>query len=107
MEEIFVWIRGIYEAATGIARSSFWRFVIEWRYVCEMDREEMEAEIERLIPGLEYTLDQIYSWMSAAKGTTDIAERMLNEKFDMLSANLVSRVNPFPSTSTSPSSDGS
>jgi len=65
------------------------------------DREEVEAEIERLMPGLEYTLDQIYSWMSAAKATTDIAERVLNEKFDILGANLASRVNPFPSTRNS------
>jgi len=36
--------------------------------------------------------------MSAAKATTDIAERVLNEKFDILGANLASRVNPFPST---------
>ena len=65
------------------------------------DREEVEAEIEGFMPGLEYTLDQIYSWMSAAKATTDIAERVLNEKFNILCANLASRVDPFPSTSNS------
>jgi len=57
-----------------------------------IDREKMEAEIQRLLPSLEFTIDELYSRTSAAKTTTDIAERMLNERYDLLNSNLASRL---------------
>jgi kinetochore protein Mis13/DSN1 len=59
-----------------------------------VDREKLEAEIQRLLPSLEFTIDELYSRTSAAKTTTDIAERVLNERFDFLNSNLASRIDP-------------
>jgi kinetochore protein Mis13/DSN1 len=64
-----------------------------------MDREKLEADIQQLLPGLEFTIDELYSRTSAAKMTTDIAERMLNERFDFLNSNLASRIDPLGSAS--------
>lgn len=61
-----------------------------------LTREEMEAELKRRLPALEYKIDQIFSFASAARATTNIAEKALNERFDIISANLTSRMNPFP-----------
>ncbi|KAF8972269.1 hypothetical protein BDZ97DRAFT_1752852 [Flammula alnicola] len=61
-----------------------------------LSREEMEAELKRRLPSLEYKVDQIFSFASAARVTTNIAEKALNERFDIISANLTSRMNPFP-----------
>lgn len=63
-----------------------------------LTREELEAEIKRRMPSLEYKIDQIYSFASAARATTNIAERALNERFDTISATLSSRLTPFPPT---------
>lgn len=61
------------------------------------DREKLEAEIQRLLPSLEFTIDQLYSRTHAAKMTTDITERMLNERFAILTSNLASRIDPLSS----------
>lgn len=71
------------------------------------DREELERETQQLMRNLEYETDQIYSWTCAAKATTDIAERMLDERFSILTANLTSRVKPFPSSGEPPPASGS
>ncbi|KAF9475965.1 hypothetical protein BDN70DRAFT_883059 [Pholiota conissans] len=63
-----------------------------------LTRDEMEAELKRRLPSLEYKIDQIFSYASAARATTNIAEKALNERFDIISANLASRTNPFPPT---------
>ncbi|KDR68567.1 hypothetical protein GALMADRAFT_146221 [Galerina marginata CBS 339.88] len=59
-------------------------------------REEMEAELKQRLPDVEYKVDQIFSYASAARTTTNIAERALNERFDALNAYLTSRINPRP-----------
>ena len=61
-----------------------------------LNREEMEAEIKHRLQSLEYKVDRIFSFTSAARTTTNIAEKALNERFDILTANLTSRINPFP-----------
>ncbi|KAF9533998.1 Mis12-Mtw1 protein family-domain-containing protein [Crepidotus variabilis] len=64
-----------------------------------VSREELEDDINCLMPSLEYKVDQIHTWANAARSTTNIAERMLNERFDILSAHLAARVNPLTPTS--------
>jgi len=71
------------------------------------DREELDRESQQLMLSLEYETDQIYAWTCAARVATNIAERMLDEKFRILSANLTSRVNPFPSSGEGPPAGGS
>ena len=71
------------------------------------DREELDRETQQLMLGLEYETDQIYAWTCAARVATNIAERMLDERFRILSANLTSRVNPFPSSGEPPPAGGS
>ena len=61
-----------------------------------LNREEMEAEIKHRLQSLEYKVDRIFSFTSATRTTTNIAEKALNERFDILTANLTSRINPFP-----------
>jgi kinetochore protein Mis13/DSN1 len=61
-----------------------------------LNREEMEAEIKHRLQSLEYKVDRIFSFTSAARTTTNIAEKALNERFDILTANPTSRINPFP-----------
>ena len=68
-----------------------------------LSREEAEEEIKRRLPTLEFKVDQIHGWVAAARATTNIAEKMLNQRFDLLSANLTSRVNPFPAADSSAS----
>ncbi|KAF8805336.1 hypothetical protein BYT27DRAFT_7258448 [Phlegmacium glaucopus] len=58
---------------------------------------EMEAELDkRLGSALEFKIDQIFSYVSAARATTYIAEKALNERFDIIASNLKSRLNPHP-----------
>ncbi|KIM40720.1 hypothetical protein M413DRAFT_446110 [Hebeloma cylindrosporum] len=61
-----------------------------------LNREEMEAEIKHRLQSLEYKVDRIFTFTSAARTTTNVAEKALNERFDILTANLTSRINPFP-----------
>lgn len=61
-----------------------------------LTREELDAEIKRRLPTLEFKIDQLFSFASSARATTDIAEQALNERFDILAANLASRLAPFP-----------
>lgn len=61
-----------------------------------LTREELDAEIKRRLPTLEFKIDQLFSFASSARATTDIAEKALNERFDVLAANLASRLAPFP-----------
>ncbi|KAH9484233.1 Kinetochore protein mis13 [Psilocybe cubensis] len=56
-----------------------------------MSRSDIEAELKRRLPELEYKVDQIFAFVSAARMTTNIAEKALNERFDLLSAKLASR----------------
>jgi kinetochore protein Mis13/DSN1 len=72
-----------------------------------LDRREMEAEIKQRLPSLEYKVDRIFSMVSAARTATDIAEKALNERFEILTANLTSRIKPFPQTGEVPGSAGS
>lgn len=51
------------------------------------ERGKVEEEISRLLERLEYTVDRLYSQTNAAKTTSDIAERMLNERFEVLTWN--------------------
>jgi len=60
-----------------------------------LSQEEAEEEIKRRLPNLEFKVDQIHGWVASARATTSIAEKMLNRRFDLLSANLTSRINPF------------
>lgn len=57
-----------------------------------MSRSDMEAELKRRLPQLEYNVDQIFAFVSAARTTTNVAEKALNERFDLLSASLASRM---------------
>lgn len=59
--------------------------------------DEIEAELDkRLGPALEFKIDQIASFVNAARATTYIAEKALNERFDIIASNLKSRLNPHP-----------
>ena len=59
--------------------------------------DEIEAELEkRLGSALEFKVDQIFSFVNAARVTTCIAEKALNERFDIIASNLKSRLNPHP-----------
>ncbi len=60
-----------------------------------LDREKMEEEIKQRFSNVEYKIDYIFSRLNAARTTTNVAERMLNERFDILSTNLTSRIRPF------------
>ncbi|PPQ83326.1 hypothetical protein CVT25_003965 [Psilocybe cyanescens] len=57
-----------------------------------MSRSDMEAELKRRLPDLEFKVDQIFTYVSAARTTTNIAEKALNERFDLLSTTLTSRM---------------
>ncbi|CAA7269447.1 unnamed protein product [Cyclocybe aegerita] len=72
-----------------------------------LNREELEAEIKSRMPGLEFKVDQIYTFANAARATTNIAEKALNERFDVLSANLASRTRPILSSGDSGGTEGS
>ena len=61
-----------------------------------MSHEEMEAELKRRLPELEYKVDQIFSYASAARTMVNIAEQALNERYDLLSSALTSRISPYP-----------
>ncbi|KAF8150159.1 Mis12-Mtw1 protein family-domain-containing protein [Crassisporium funariophilum] len=61
-----------------------------------MSRDEMEAELKRRLPDLEFKIDQIFTFASAARATTNIGEKALNERYDIISAHLASRLNPHP-----------
>jgi len=70
--------------------------------------DEMEAELDkRLGSALEFKIDQIFSFVSAARATTYIAEEALNERFDIIASNLQSRSNPHPHPPIADSSSGS
>ena len=70
--------------------------------------DEIETELDkRLGSALEFKIDQIFSFINAARATTYIAEKALNERFDIIASNLKSRLNlhhphphPPPSAST-------
>lgn len=57
-------------------------------------KASMEAEIKARLGDVHYKVDQIFSYVSAARTTVNIAEKALNERFDILSSNLASRMNP-------------
>ena len=71
--------------------------------------DEIEAKLsKRFGSTLEFKVDQIYSFISTARATTRIAEKALNQRFDIIASNLKSRLNPHPHPSTdSSSSSGS
>ena len=59
--------------------------------------DEIGAELDkRLGSTLEFKIDQIFSFINAARATTYVAEKALNEKFDIIASNLKSRLNPYP-----------
>ena len=69
--------------------------------------DELEAELDKRIgDALEFKIDQISSFISAARATTYIAEKALNERFDIIASNLKSRLNLHrgPSASADPGS---
>ncbi|KAF8910480.1 Mis12-Mtw1 protein family-domain-containing protein [Gymnopilus junonius] len=61
-----------------------------------MSHEEMEAELKRRLPDLEFKVDQIFSYASTARTMVNVAEEALNERYDLLSAALTSRISPYP-----------
>ena len=59
--------------------------------------DKIEGELDkRLGSALEFKIDQIYSFINAARVTTYITEKALNERFDIIASNLKSRLNPHP-----------
>jgi len=59
--------------------------------------DEIEAELDkRLGSALEFKIDRIFSFVNAARAKTYIAEKALNERFDIIASNLKSRLNPHP-----------
>ena len=59
---------------------------------------EIGAELDKRFGStLEFKVDQIFSFINAARATTHIAELALNERFDIVASNLRSRLNPYPS----------
>jgi kinetochore protein Mis13/DSN1 len=68
--------------------------------------DEIEAELDkRLGFSLEFKIDQIFSFVNAARATTYIAEKALNERFDIIASNLKSRLNPHPPRPPSAAAD--
>lgn len=69
--------------------------------------DEIESELDkRLGSALEFKIDQIFSYINAARATTYIAERALNERFDIIASNLKSRLKlhpPHPPSATADS----
>ena len=58
---------------------------------------EIEADLDkRLGSALEFKMDQISSFISTASATTYIAQKSLNERFDIIASNLKSRSKPYP-----------
>ena len=58
---------------------------------------EIEADLDkRLGSALEFKMDQISSFISTASAATYIAQKSLNERFDIIASNLKSRSKPYP-----------
>jgi kinetochore protein Mis13/DSN1 len=55
---------------------------------------EKEAEVNRLLQGVEFKLDQLHTFTNTARKATNIAERDLDRRFDLLSRALDARSNP-------------
>jgi kinetochore protein Mis13/DSN1 len=55
---------------------------------------ELEAELGRRIPELEFKLDQLRTYAHSARTTTNMAERALDQRFELLALNLTARSNP-------------
>ena len=72
-----------------------------------MGREELESELDRRLPLLQFKVDQLYTWASAAKRTVDIGEMSLNERFEVLNANLDAKLHPRVLPSRTGSGEGS
>lgn len=70
-------------------------------------REELESELDRRLPLLQFKVDQLYTWANAAKRTVDIGEMSLNERFEVLNANLDAKLHPRVLSSRSGSGQGS
>lgn len=70
-------------------------------------REELESELDRRLPLLQFKVDKLYTWASAAKRTVDIGEASLNERFEVLNANLDAKLHPRALPSRSGSGEGS
>lgn len=71
-----------------------------------MSREELQERINQHLPSAEYKLDQINTWLHAMRSTTNVAERMLNARFDVISKNLAGRVDPLVSPASTASGGG-
>ncbi|KAF4615741.1 hypothetical protein D9613_012463 [Agrocybe pediades] len=68
-------------------------------------REKQVSTIKSRLAEVPFKVDSIFSYLSAARTTVNIAEKALNERFDVLAANLASRVDPVvPSTEGAPPS---
>lgn len=72
-----------------------------------MTNEEMEAELDRRIPEVQFKVDHLYSFASAARATVDVIERTIDQRFELLSLHLAARSNPPPSKHDPGSSSGS
>lgn len=56
-----------------------------------LGNEEMEAELERRIPDVEFKIDHLYSLASTARTTVDVLEQTLDQRFELLALHLPSR----------------
>ncbi|TFK36727.1 Mis12-Mtw1 protein family-domain-containing protein [Crucibulum laeve] len=65
-----------------------------------LSREELDTEIARLMPDMQFKLDQLHTYANAARATTDVAERMLTERFELIGAHLAARSSLRMPTST-------
>ena len=68
---------------------------------------EIGAELDKRFKSLEFNFDQLLSFIHAARAKTYVAERFLNEKFDIISSNLKSRLNLHPPGGPSVAADSS
>ena len=76
--------------------------------------DEIEAELDTRFATLGFKIDRLSSFIHTARSRTCIAEKALNERFDIIASNLKSRLNLFPphplsrpSATTDPSSSSS
>lgn len=57
---------------------------------------EMEEELKSRLQDLQFKVDQLHTLTNAARATTNIAETMLDQRFELLSLGLTLRTNPPP-----------
>ena len=72
-----------------------------------MGNEEMEAELQRRMPEVQFKIDYLYSLASTARTTVDIIEQTIDQRFKVLSLHLNARSNPPPAIHDPGSGSGS